>query len=189
MMDSFRAFPTLTTKRLFLRETLLSDARAVLEVLQDEEVCRFYNLTPLVDIEQARHIIASRRERFESGQGIRWAIATPEDNVVIGSCGYVHWAREWRKAELGYDLARSWWGQGLMTEALAEIIRYGFERMGLNRIEALVVPENVASLRVLEKLGFSREGLLREVGYWKGAHHDLALMALLEREWAAEPQG
>jgi ribosomal-protein-alanine N-acetyltransferase len=182
IMGVLRAFPVLETERLLLRETTMNDARAILNVFTDEEVTRYYNVSPFTDIEQARQVVAGRRRRFESGQGIRWAIARKEDNQVIGSCGYTNWVAEWRKAEIGYELGRPHWGHGIMTEALREIIRFGFQRMNLNRIEAMVMPPNTASANVLIKLGFMEEGLLREVGYWKGQHHDLKMYSLLKRE-------
>ena len=182
-MDVMRTFPVLDTERLLLRETTMNDARAILDVFTNEEVTRYYNVSPFTDIEQARQVVAGRRRRFESGQGIRWAIARKEDNLVIGSCGYTNWVAEWRKVEIGYELGRAYWGQGIMTEALGAIIRFGFHRMNLNRIEAMVMPANTASAQVLKKLGFMEEGLLREVGYWKGQHHDLNMYSLLKRDY------
>jgi [ribosomal protein S5]-alanine N-acetyltransferase len=184
-MDPLTVFPVLETERFLLRETTLMDARDLFEVFREVEVCRYYNLEPFDSLDRARDIIASRKAGFESGRSIRWAIAKKEDNRVIGSCGYRNWLREWRKAELGYELGSAWWNQGVMTECLWEIIRYGFQRMNLNRIEAMVMPGNDASVRVLLKLGFQEEGLLREFGIWKGAAQDLRLFSLLAREWTA----
>ncbi|NIW38715.1 MAG: GNAT family N-acetyltransferase, partial [Gemmatimonadetes bacterium] len=87
-----------------------------------------------------------------------------------------------RQAEIGYDLAHRHWGRGLMTEALRPMLRFGFEEMDLHRIEAGVTVGNEASARVLEKLGFREEGLLRRGGYWKGAYHDLRGFGLLRRD-------
>jgi [ribosomal protein S5]-alanine N-acetyltransferase len=182
-MDPFTVFPVLETERFLLRETTPMDARDIFAVFSDEAVTRFYNLDTFTDLDQARHVVESRRRRFDAGQGIRWAIARKEDNHVIGSCGYQNWVRDWRKAELGYELGSAWWGQGIMTECLTEALRYGFKRMRLNRVEAMVVPGNDASVRVLQKLGFQEEGLLRQFGFWKGRFQDLRLFSLLAREW------
>lgn len=182
-MDPFTVFPVLVTDRFLLRETSVTDVRDVFDVFSDPQVTRYYNISTFTDLEQARQVVDSRRRRFENGQSIRWAIARKEDNRVIGSCGYTNWVREWRKAELGYELGSAWWNQGIMTECLGEAIRYGFRRMNLNRIEAMVMPGNDASIRVLQKLSFTEEGLLREFGIWDGKAQDLRLFSLLFREW------
>jgi [ribosomal protein S5]-alanine N-acetyltransferase len=182
-VDPFTVFPVLETDRFLLRESTLMDARDIFAVFGDEAVTRFYNVSTFTDIQQAREVVQSRQRRFEAGQGVRWAIARKEDNRVIGSCGFANWVREWRKAELGYELGSDWWGRGIMTECLREALRYAFRRMNLNRVEAMVMPGNDASVRVLHKLGFSEEGLLREFGIWKGKPQDLRLFSLLHREW------
>lgn len=184
-MDPFTVFPVLETDRFLLRETTPMDARDIFAVFSDEAVTRFYNISTFTDLEQARQVVESRRRRFENGQSIRWAIARKENNRVIGSCGYTNWVREWRKAELGYELGSAWWDRGIMTECLGEAIRYGVRRMNLNRIEAMVMPGNDASVRVLQKLGFTEEGLLREFGIWDGKAQDLRLFSRLASEWEA----
>jgi len=181
-MDPFTVFPVLETERCLLRETTPFDAKDVFAVFRDPKVTQYYNITTLTDLEQARQLVESRKRRYESGHSIRWAIARIEDNKVIGSCGYTNWVREWRKAELGYELGSAWWNQGIMTECLERVIRYGFGKMKLNRIEAMVMPGNDASVRVLQKLGFQEEGLLREFGIWNGKPQDLRLFSLLARE-------
>ena len=182
-------FPVLETDRFLLRESTVMDARDVFAIFSDDAVTRYYNIATFTDMDQARQVVASRRLRFASGQGIRWAIARKEDNRVIGSCGYSNWVGDWRKAELGYELGSAWWGQGIMTECLAEVLRYGFHRMDLNRVEAMVMPGNDASVRVLQKLGFTEEGLLREFGIWKDQVQDLRLFSLLAREWKLTTTG
>ena len=86
------------------------------------------------------------------------------------------------KAEIGDDLGRDYWHQGYMSEALRAMLAYGFETLKLNRIEALVMPENEASATLLRRLGFSEEGVLREYAYFKGEYHDLRFFSLLRRE-------
>jgi ribosomal-protein-alanine N-acetyltransferase len=115
--------------------------------------------------------------------GIRWAIELKGcPGEYVGSCGFELWHRPWRYAEIGYELAPEHWGRGIMPQALRVMIRYGIESMHLHRVEAQVSPENIASQRVLAKVGFKREGFLRERGFWNLAHHDLLLFALLASE-------
>jgi [ribosomal protein S5]-alanine N-acetyltransferase len=182
-------FPELQTQRLVLRKTRRTDAPELLRVFSDPEVMRFYNLDVLTDIQQAEAIVDGRDSRFMEGYGIRWAICLKDDDRFIGSAGLQPWHHAWRFAELGYDLGREYWGKGIMVEALSAILDHGFGPMNLHRVEAQVMPANRQSSRVLEKLGFTREGLLRERGYWKGAHHDLIIYSLLAREHYFKDKG
>ncbi|MEO7718916.1 MAG: GNAT family N-acetyltransferase [Capsulimonas sp.] len=183
-MLSITPFPGIETPRLSLRETRFDDATDIFRILSQPEVVRHYNIGPLADVDEARAIVTRRRQSHLQGTRIRWAIALKENDQVIGSCGYVNPDSQSRQAEIGYELDTAYWGKGLMREALAAMLGFGFARIGLHRIEALVVPENASSRRLLATLGFQQEGLLRERGFWKDAFHDLALYSLLDRDWA-----
>ena len=106
--------------------------------------------------------------------------------MLIGAIGIRNWAIEHARAEVGYVLARQHWGQGYATEALKAVLGFGFSRMELNRIEAKCVPENKGSIRVLEKSGMRREGLLREVEFSKGKFEDLNLYSILRRDFSRQ---
>jgi [ribosomal protein S5]-alanine N-acetyltransferase len=93
-------------------------------------------------------------------------------------------APEHSRAELGYVLAQEYWGTGLMPEAVRRVIRFCFERMDLNRVEARCLAENVASARVMEKAGMSYEGTLRKREYIKGAYRDMKMYSILRSEYA-----
>ncbi|MDM9379556.1 GNAT family protein [Chlorogloeopsis sp. ULAP01] len=176
----FKNFPQLETKNLILREIQLVDAPAIFEIFADDEVTKFHDLETFTCLEQAQCLIERRRERFENKQGIRWGIARKEDNIIIGSCGYG--IKNEFQAEIGYELARVHWQKGIMTEALKAIINWGFHQLALNRIEAMVMRENISSVKLLGNLGFVEEGILREYGFWKGHFHDLKVFSLLKRE-------
>ena len=107
------------------------------------------------------------------------------DDSVIGMCGYNYWVRTDFRASVGYDLARAYWGSGLMPEALRAILAFGFEQMALNRVEADASENNRQSMRVLEKVGFLREGHQREQYYENGEFGDLVLFSLLKRDFRA----
>ena len=181
----FPQFPEIDTPRLRLRETAASDADAIFRILSQPEVIRFYNIGPLAGIDEARAIVERRRAAYHAGTRIRWTIALKDNDQAIGSCGYVNFDAASRQAEVGYELDRGYWGRGLMREALASMLGFGFSSLAFNRIEALVAPENTASRRLLAAQGFHEEGLLRERGFWKNAYHDLAIYALLRRDWRA----
>ena len=98
-------------------------------------------------------------------------------------CGFNYWVRHDRRASIGYDLARPYWGQGIMSEAVRAMVDFGFKRMDLNRIEADADERNPASARVLAKIGFRREGVQQEQFYENGEFHNLLLFSLLRREY------
>jgi RimJ/RimL family protein N-acetyltransferase len=178
---NFEVFPRIETPRLILRELLEEDADAVFRIFSDPEVMKYYDIDVFASIEQAQALIERQKHRFEQKERFRWGIALKVNDTIIGTGGYVAWNRMWCNAELGYDLARLYWGQGIMTEALRAMIQFGFERMGLNRIEAEVMPDNIASIQLLRKLGFQEEGVLHERSFWQGSFHDLIMFALLKR--------
>lgn len=179
----FDAFPEIETERLILREIMPDDAPAIFALFSDPKVTQYYDLYTYVDMEQAEELIDFFDESFEMERQIRWGIALKQDNVLIGTCGFV-WLRQYR-GEIGYDLQSAYWRQGIMSEAVEAILEFGFDQIGLNRIEALVMADNQASAGLLRSLGFTEEGLLREHEFFKGAFHDMRLFSLLRREWDA----
>lgn len=178
--------PTLQTERLTLRALRASDAEAVFAIFNDDAVTRYYDLDSFTTLEQAANMIERMTQRNQDGDALRWGIALKENDRVIGTGGFNQFRRHWFSAGIGYDVATAYWNRGYMTEALRAIVCYGFENLNVNRIEALVVPGNDPSARVLEKLDFRREGLLRDYGFWKNRFWDLHLFALLKREWSKQ---
>ncbi len=180
----FDTFPQLETERLILRELRPGDAGSLFTVLGDKEVTRFYDDEVFTDVSQAGTQIEAWSTGFEARRCIRWGIAQRENEKVIGTCGYYGFHNWYERAGIGYELARSFWRQGIMTEALGAIIDFGFKRVELNRIEAVVMPENEGSLKLLAGLGFQHEGILREYEKWgdKGCV-DLIMFSLLRREY------
>lgn len=107
-----------------------------------------------------------------------------ESNQIIGECGFHTWNRKHSRAELFYLLKKDEHKQkGYMTEALVEILKYGFEQMNLNRIEALIADWNEASLKLIDKYGFVKEGVMREDYFYEGKHEDSICFSLLKRDW------
>ena len=183
-MNDFE-FPTLETERLSLRAMGPEDVDFVFHHFGDEAVSRYLKDAPPVTArEEAQAII----DAFAPGSGRpqnRWMLVQRSDGRPIGTVGYHHWYRSYHRAEVGYDLTPSAWGKGLMREALTAVIEFGLGPMGLNRIEAVVHPENAASLGLLVRLHFQREGLLRDLFYMDGVYYDHVLLSLLKREWQA----
>ncbi len=178
-----RDFPRLETQRLVLREIVVADDAAICSIHGDANVMRYFGADPMSEPAQALALIETfARWRGDDNSGIRWGIE--QNGQLVGTCGLFRWNHAWHSAMVGYELAQTAWGQGLMQEALAAILPYGFSTMNLNRIEAQIHPDNAASLKLMPKLGFTYEGQLREVGFWGGQFHDFVQFGLLKREFA-----
>lgn len=179
------SFPQLETERLILREFRLDeiDQMALFRIFSDSRVTRYYNLSTFTEPEEAWRLLRRRHERFWQGRGIRWAVALKGNDHMIGSCGFNALDKKKQTGELGYELARPYWQQGIMTEAVSAAIEYGLTHLALNRIEAWIMPANRASANLLIKLGFQSEGVLEDKGYWDGRFHDLELFTLLAEQW------
>lgn len=171
--------PVLDTARLVLRRMRESDARDVFAYASDPAVAEHTSWEPHGSLEQSRAFTA----QMARSTGCAWAIEHRADRAVIGTIGYQPGIVPGVWGEIGYVMARPYWGQGLMTEALREVLRFGFDALGLNRIQARCKVENAASARVMEKTGMTFEGVLRESSFSKGRFLDLKLYSILRREW------
>ncbi|MBK7201021.1 GNAT family protein [Candidatus Amarolinea dominans] len=176
-------FPTLETERLILRQMTLEDTDFVFQHFSDSAVSRYLmDEPPVTEYAQAQEIIQFYLEP-EEGTHNRWLMVRKSDHRSIGTCGFHKWDKRYFRAEIGYDLSPSFWGQGYMIEALRAVIASGVEHMRLNRIDALVYIENDRSIQLLRRLGFKQEGVLRDYFCLDGKFYDHYLFALLQREW------
>jgi ribosomal-protein-alanine N-acetyltransferase len=179
----FSTFPVLTTERLTLRELLFSDAPDVLVFRGDWQVQK-YNGPVHQDVAEVQTLIEELRAEYAAQQGIVWAVTLTESDTAFGLFGLHDWNGYHRRAEVGYDLARAYWGQCIVSEALRAIIRFGFQKMNLNRIYAGTIADNHKSVRLLERLGFQREGTRRQHSWEEdGTFHDSAIYGLLRHEF------
>lgn len=180
---SFDRFPQLEMERFRLRQLGPDDAEAVFAYLSDAEVMKYRTVGTMTTLEAAREWIKKKETEFEEGRIIRWAIARKEDDRLIGTVLYHHIETLHRRAEIGYDLAREYWGQGVVTEVLRKVIEFGFESMELNRLEAQLVSTNIGSRRVLEKNGFAVEGTLKQYWVKDGEFWDALVMGLVKEQY------
>jgi ribosomal-protein-alanine N-acetyltransferase len=175
---------TLDTPRLCLRPLEMNDADFIFQHFSDPQVAQYLlDEAPLTSRDQALELIEFYQRPAESNYN-RWGVLHKADGKLIGTCGFHRWDTRRHHAEIGYDLSPNYWGKGLMVEAVRAALNYGFGRLALNRVEALVYVRNPQSARVLEKLGFTREGVLREYFYLNQQYYDHAIYSLLRREWA-----
>ncbi len=180
----FANLPVLETERLLLRKMRLDDAGAMFAYASDPEVTRYVLWDTHRSIEDSESFLRFATEGYERGDFGGWGVVLKDDGVFVGTCGMdVGYTPEHARAELGFVLSREHWGKGLMPEAVRAIIRFGFGRMGLNRLEARCIAENTASARVMEKAGMTYEGTLREREFIKGAYRDMKLYSILRREY------
>lgn len=188
-LRTLNPLPELTTARVRLRAPTLEDAPALFALYGNPEIMRYVGHPPAVDVDEIRGKLTRDLAAIHRGEAARWVLTLHGEQHASGYVGLFHWSQNDRRAELGYVLARNLWGKALMKEVLPEVVRFGFKRMGLHRIDALVDTENLASIRVLERLGFQREGVMRESTYTNGRFSDTAVFGLLEHEASPSPTG
>jgi ribosomal-protein-alanine N-acetyltransferase len=162
---AFAEFPTLETPRFLLRAVAPDDAPEIFRIMGDPQVMRYFGSAPMQLLDEAVQRIKGLQDDFRDQLGIRWVIADRSGGKLIGTCGFWRIVEPHARAEIGYELAREWWGQGVMTEAVGAALAFGFIQMGLHTVEAQIHPDNIGSRRVLEKLGFVQEGYFRENFY------------------------
>ncbi|HXZ49917.1 MAG TPA: GNAT family N-acetyltransferase [Usitatibacter sp.] len=172
-------------ERVRLRPLEARDAPALYTTYADPETSRYLSRPPMTGLGEAEALLARAQAGREEGHGLQLAIERIGDGAFLGVCLLFHIHAESARAEIGYTLAREHWSRGYMAEALPALVGYAFGPLGLNRLEADIDPRNAASARVLERLGFSREGLLRERWIVAGEASDSAIYGLLRREWRA----
>jgi len=175
--------PTIAAERVHLRWLTRGDVDALYDVFSDPDVMRYWSSPPLQDREAAGRLLQQIQDHFERRDLFQWGVALNGDDRVIGTCTLCRLDAINKRAEIGFALGRTSWGCGYMSEALAALFGLAFDEMQLRRIEADVDPRNGASIRLLERLGFEREGHLRERWLVNGEVQDALFYGLLRREW------
>lgn len=171
----------LETERLKLRELTIDDAEAIFNCFSNHNVPRYYGQETLQTIEQAEKIIDFFSKNHNEKRGIRWGVEKKES--IIGTIGFNAWSSKHKRAEVGYEIHPDQWRRGYTSEALTKILSYGFEVMGLTRIGAVVFIDNDASNNLLTKIGFQKEGILRDYMYQNNIAHDTYVYSLLKKEY------
>jgi ribosomal-protein-alanine N-acetyltransferase len=180
-----RDLPELSTTRLLLRKMTLADAPDMFAYAQDPVITRYTVWDHHTSQEDAVRFLRCVVKNYDDGVIENWGVVYKQNNRFIGTCGYFTWDPDHYRAEIQYALSREYARKGLMSEAVAEVVRFGFEVMGLNRVEAKCMLDNRASERVMQKAGMCFEGVMREGVFAKGKFHDLKVYAILRQEWEA----
>ncbi|TCP52151.1 ribosomal-protein-alanine N-acetyltransferase [Tumebacillus sp. BK434] len=176
-------FPRLETERLVLRQVRKEDAEDLFAYLSDFEVMKHYGTDPFERLEQVYQTIIRYDDSFQNKTTLRLGIEWKESGRLIGTCGYYGWEPKEFKAEMVAVLRKEYWGQGIMTEAFHKLIQYGFQELGLHRLQGTVESHNAASRRLFEKIGFQQEGVLRHGAFVSGEFCDLVIYGLLRNEY------
>ena len=175
--------PTLHTARLRLRPVTSADADALFSMHSSAHVLRYWDAPPWTDRARADRFLADCRLMEEEGSGARPVLERIADGAFLGWCSLTRWNPGFRSAAMGYCLTADAWGHGYATEAAGSLLQWAFETLDLNRVQAETDTRNAASARVLEKLGFLREGTLREDCVVDGEVSDSWVYGLLRRDW------
>lgn len=183
MLEGADKLPTIDTRHLRLRWLTPADAAALASIFGDPAVCRFLSRPPLRDISAAAELQEEIAQLFAQRSLFQWGLAERESDLVVGTCTLASLSDQHSRAELGFALAREKWAHGYMGEALAALIGFAFDTLGLHRLEADADPRNDRSIKLLERLGFKREGYQRERYHVNGELQDAVLFGLLRPEW------
>lgn len=175
--------PTLHTARLRLRPFTIRDTDAIYTLMSNISVLRYWDSPPWTERARAERFIVRCHEMEQEGSGVRLAIERTADGQFIGWCALSNWNPDHRSAMIGYCLDETAWGHGFATEAAGAVLQWAFATLDLNRVQSGADTRNRASERVLEKLGFVREGTLREDCIVNGEVSDDSVYGLLRREW------
>lgn len=180
--------PTLRTDRLVLRPVRDDDAEALFALHSDAHVLRFWDAPPWREPARAEAFIAASRRISADGEGARLVVERSSDGRFLGWCGLTRWSAEHRSASLGFVYVEAAWGHGYATESAHALLAWGYDALPLNRVQAECDTRNAACARVLEKLGFVREGTLREDCVVDGVVSDSWVYGLLRRDWLLHPE-
>jgi ribosomal-protein-alanine N-acetyltransferase len=174
----------LHTDRLLLRKINFEDIYFIFNHFKDEEIYKYMvDNEPISTIDEAREIIKWSHSSESNPNNNRWLILLKDSNTPIGTIGFHRWDRNNNIAEIGYDLNKMYWKQGLMSEAMGSVLEFGFNKMKLNRVQAFVHIENISSYNILRKNGFYTEGIVRDMYLYRGRYHDHFAMSLLLKDY------
>ena len=177
------AFATLETDRLVLRPITHRDDEAFLRIFSNPETMKYWSREPLTSLEEAAKMVQEEIDWGQSGKCLNWGVALRGSDELIGKVNLFDYDAKHRRAEIGYAFDPRHWGKGLATEAMRPVLDHAFGVLRFHRVEADTDPGNLASIAVLEKFGFRREGYSRDRFLVHGAWQDSVVLGLLETDY------
>ena len=179
-------FPVIETERLTLKPLVIDDSDSLLGIFSDPEVMRYWNTAPWTTNQDAIDFINESNDSMQRKESLILGVYLKSTGELAGKCMLFSYDKESKRAEIGFGLGRSCWGKGYISEAGEALVQYAFDSLGLRRIEAEIDPDNQSSAKVLEKLGFSQEGLLRQRWEVNGIVSDSAMYGRLISDHPAQ---
>lgn len=179
----FSHLPELTTPRLTLRRLMVTDAPDMYEYASRHEVSEYLTWYPHPNRAYTRDYLQYLGGRYAAGMFYDWGIVYEPDGKMIGTCGFTAFHCTSDAAEVGYVLNPEYWGRGIAKEALLRVMEFGFDVLGLHRIEARFIKDNERSLHLMESVGMQLEGYLREAMLVKGRYVTVGVCSILASEW------
>lgn len=174
-------FPTLKTERLLLRQIQQEDIQNIYNGLSNPEVIKYYGIS-FDTLEATEEQMIWFKNLEQTGTGIWWVICSEDNKIFYGAGGFNGLNKEHKKAEIGFWLLPEFWGKGFMQEAFPIICNYGFEKLGLNRIEGFVDSENENCKKAIEKMNFKREGTMRACEIKNGQYISVDIYSRLKND-------
>ena len=181
--EYFRQLPMIRTSRLILRKLTMDDAADVFAYASNPIVTRFTTWDTHRSVEDSRAFISFALQRYEAGHAVGYGIVDAATNHVIGTCGIAGWSDQHERGDLAYAIAAPYWNKGYMTEAARAAVDHAFAALPMNRLQSCCHVDNIGSARVMEKLGMTFEGVLRQYFKIRNGYHDLRYYSLLRSEW------
>jgi len=179
----FETFPVFESERILFRSFTLADAESLFGLRSNVEAMRYIDRPLMQSVDDAVKLLEVFEKEYREKNGICWAMINKESGKFMGSFAFFHIKHEDCRCEVGYMMMPEFWNRGLMTEALKRMIPEAFGGMNFHSIEANLNPGNEASKRVVEKLGFQKEGYFRENYYFDGKFIDSLIYSLLEKDF------
>ncbi len=176
---SFNPFPLILTNRLVLRKVFNSDVNEMFFLRSDKRVLQYLDRAPVESTEEAFNFFKKLDDLEKNNDAVTWAITLKKENKLIGIISFWNIKKEHYRAEIGYSLHPDYQGKGIMQEALTNVLDFGFKIMKLHSVEANVNPNNFASIKLLERNNFIREGYFKEDYYFNGKFSDSVIYSLL----------
>lgn len=178
-----RQMPQLETERIILRKLVRSDAEDMYEYCSDEDTPKFLTWEPHESLKYTRDYLKFVIKKYKTGEFLDWGIVLKSNGKLIGTCGFTSIDLDHSKGEIGYVINGAYRNNGYATEAVERVLKYAFEELELNRMEARVIEGNDASIALLEKCDMTREGLFRDEMYLKGEFKNIIHYAMLRGEY------
>lgn len=183
LIINFSPFKNLETDRLFLRRIVASDFVEIRTLRGNPETMKFIPRPLITNDDDALEFINMINEKIDNNEAINWAITLKGNPRHIGNIGLFRLQPENHRCEIGYMILPEYKGNGIVTEAINAVLKYGFNDMNMHSIEAVIDPNNIASERVLQKNGFVKEAHILENELWEGKFWDTVIYSILKRNF------